>query len=450
MPHPPAEFQRSKPFSLLSLAALACLAFAAPAAAGEKTGSAIFLHPDGTGLQGWAACRMLKAGPDGEIAWDRLPHFGIYRGHMKDALVATSHGGATTHAYGVKVPADSYGMHGKEPLKALSGFQGSIMQEAMAAGKAVGVVNSGHIGEPGTGCFLASAPSRTDVESIASQVVSSGAQVIFCGGEVMLLPEGKTGVHGAPGIRRDGRDLIEETRKKGYTVVFTREELLGLDPEKVGRVLGIFAAQHTFHDKTERELKAAGLPLYAEGAPTLAEMVDVALRILNKHEAGFLLVAEEEATDNFANANNAPGTMEASLRADAAIEVAHRFVKDHPDTLLVTAADSDAGGMQVVCPSLSGGRAFPEGEDLLPWMLNGAPLDGSEGPLSPPFVSAPDRMGKRFTFGVAWAAYHDVAGGIVSRAAGMNADTLGATVDNTDIYRILYRTLFGREAGAEK
>jgi len=35
-------------------------------------------------------------------------------------------------------------------------------------------------------------------------------------------------------------------------------------------------------------------------------------------------------------------------------------------------------------------------------------------------------------------------GGIVARAAGLNAALLPASVDNTDIYRLLYATLFGR------
>jgi hypothetical protein len=38
-----------------------------------------------------------------------------------------------------------------------------------------------------------------------------------------------------------------------------------------------------------------------------------------------------------------------------------------------------------------------------------------------------------------------LSGGIVSKAFGLNADTLPPTTDNTDIYRTMYRTLFGVE-----
>ncbi len=114
---------------LLALVLLA--AGMTPSGAAEK-GNVVFFHPDGTGANHWGALRLLKAGPDGEIEWDRLPAIATYTGHMKDALAATSHGGATTHAYGVKVPANSFGMDGKTPLAAASGKPMSIMQEALA------------------------------------------------------------------------------------------------------------------------------------------------------------------------------------------------------------------------------------------------------------------------------------------------------------------------------
>ncbi|MGK7958855.1 MAG: esterase-like activity of phytase family protein, partial [Crocosphaera sp.] len=61
-----------------------------------------------------------------------------------------------------------------------------------------------------------------------------------------------------------------------------------------------------------------------------------------------------------------------------------------------------------------------------------------------PFVTgAPDADGDIFNFGVAYASTTDVAGSIVSKAFGLNSDKLAATVDNTDMYRLMYETLFG-------
>ena len=66
-------------------------------------GSVIFLHPDGTGLMHWSAGRIRWVGPDGFLAWDRLPALALYRSHLRDSLGASSNAGATIHAYGVKV-----------------------------------------------------------------------------------------------------------------------------------------------------------------------------------------------------------------------------------------------------------------------------------------------------------------------------------------------------------
>ncbi len=415
------------------------------AAPAEKlpTGNVIFIHPDGAGVNAWTACRIHKAGPDGMLAWDRLPAIGAYRGHMKDGLVGTSHGGATCHAYGVKVVADSYGMDGTTELSALSGYKGSIMEEAIEKGHPVGIVNSGHIGEPGTGVFLASAKERSDTDTIAVQVIESGAQVILCGGEQMMLPEGVTGRHGKPGIRKDERNLLKEAEEAGYTIVYDKKELDELDLNSVNRLLGVFSAGNTFNDETELELESKGLPLYNPGAPTVAEMTEVALQILSRGEKDFLLVVEEEGSDNFANNNNAPGTLEALNRADDCFAAALEFLNGDPNTMIITAADSDAGGLQVHCPAVSSGEAFPEDEPLYPWGLNGAPVDGQSGFRGLPFKSAPDARGEQFTFAILWAEYMDVAGGIVARAAGLNSDQLQPSVDNTDIYRMMYLTLFG-------
>jgi alkaline phosphatase len=414
------------------------------AAIADKGGSVIFIHPDGAGLNAWNACRLLIAGPNGKLAWDRLSRIGIYRGHCYDNPTATSQSGATTHAYGVRVSANSYGMNGQEPVKALSGFNGSIMQEALKQGKAAGIINSGHIGEPGTGVFLASSKARADVEKIAAQIITSGAEVILCGGEMYLIPEGQSGFHGV-GVRSDGKDLVAQAKELGYTVVYNSEQLTNLDLATVDKLLGLFAAKDTYNDMSEEELKAAGLPMYKEAAPDVADMMSAALTILSRRENGFILVAEEEGSDNFGNKNNAAGVMEALRRADRAYAEALRFLEQNPSTLILTTADSDAGGLQVISHGFSDGQTLlPEGQ-LPARMDNGAPLDGRSGCFSEPFMSAPDQNGQRFPFGISWASYIDVPGAILVRAAGLNCDKLAGDIDNSDIYRLMYRTLFGKE-----
>jgi alkaline phosphatase len=403
-----------------------------------ETGNVIFIHPDGSGASMWGALRLLEKGPDGNTNWDKMGQMGLYRGHLKNSTNSSSHGGATVHAFGVKVDYDTFGINAQKPIKSLSGKDYSIMIEAKKAGKAIALINSGHICEPGTGVFVANASNRNLTDAISEQIIFSGADIILAGGEELLLPEGQIGRHGKPGKRKDGRNLIEEAEKLGYTIVYNREELLklALNTEKV---LGVFSASHTFNDLTEEKLKEKGLALYNESAPSVAEMTEKALKIIKHRRKNFFMVVEEEGTDNFSNVNNAEGALEALSRADAAIGVAMKYIEKNPNTLLITAADSDAGGMEVV--NVRDSKKFEE--PLPPTVSNGAPLDGKEGTGTLPFIAAPDQFGNRLRFGICWASGDDVAGGVIAKAHGLNSELLPNNVDNTDIYRLIYATLFG-------
>jgi len=292
--------------------------------------------------------------------------------------------------------------------------------------------------------FLASSEERKNRDEIAAKVIGSGARVIMAGGEKYLLPEGTRGVHGE-GARKDERNLIEEAKAAGYTVVYTAKALADLDLSSVDKLLGVFAHEHTFNDQTEEKNRFDKKHAYIEGAPTVAEMARAALAILSRAESGFFLVVEEEGSDNLANANHASGTLEALRRADEAIGVLHDFVRYNPNTLMLMTSDSDAGGMQVRGPdpryAVAPDEAVPAAE------TNGAPVDGVAGRETPPFMSAPDQRGKRWPFAIAWSSYRDVAGGILVRAAGKNAHKVHGVIDNTEVYAIMYETLFGKKPG---
>jgi len=105
----------------------------------------------------------------------------------------------------------------------------------------------------------------------------------------------------------------------------------GSRPVRRRHALGVFAWAHTFHDKPEEILAASGKPHYEPDAPTLKEMTMAAVDILNR-DPGFLLVVEEEGSDNFGNANTAPGLldMQATPLEEAVPGVAiHAQLIDH-------------------------------------------------------------------------------------------------------------------------
>ncbi|NEQ25002.1 MAG: hypothetical protein F6K28_39105, partial [Microcoleus sp. SIO2G3] len=311
-------------------------------------------------------------------------------------------------------------------------------------------------------------------------VIRSGTDVIMGGGELYMLPIGTTGFHVTAEIdagetrpeRRPTINLIELAQSLGYTVVYTEDQMNaavnGANPPE--KLLGVFAADNTFDDTTEEELglnTANPSPLYVETAPTVAEMLDASLKIVQRDPDGFFVVLEEEGTDNFGNNNNSVGTIEAVRRADAAIGVAMDYVNTQdPNTMIVTAADSDAGGLQVVQfapytrPSgnfTPNQPAIADAEPQVPF-INVNPtttsgtrnfLDGVNGSTASatdpfrPFQSQPSLDGPMGNFGIGWVGTPDFPGSIVSKAYGLNADLLPSTLDNTEIYRMMYQSLFG-------
>jgi alkaline phosphatase len=501
-------------------AALDAAAEAAPVVLGDKTGNVIFLHPDGTGASWWQAGRTYWVGADGALAWDRLPYKATYRGHSNDdvqppgdrGLVSSSNSGATTHAFGFKVQVlDSFGQDGARPIRALSSYPGSIMREAANRGHPVGVVNDGDLPEPGTGAFLAEVGNRGQGADILDQMVlgrpgmlDRSVIVLLGGGEGFALPNTapkcdpgviaddcflhQDPVTGAGPERADGRNLIQEAKALGYVVLRTRGEFdalltrLKANPNYAPKVLGLFARDDIFNDVQEERLIAlglvqAGVPvsdkrgrlvLYGSlpgtpgfNPPTAAELTEMALLILDRRSERrgkpFMLVAEVEGTDNFGNADNAIGGLVALKNADDMIAVSRIFQAKDPDTLILTAADGDAGQMTLlsfgppfrtvdpatgnVLPVNSYNPTGDSTQNILP------PPDGIEGRLTRAFEAAPDDFGNVYTFAIGWIGTPDNYGSVISRAQGLNANLLqtrfATRFDNTDVYRLAYATLFG-------
>lgn len=427
-----------RPLRFLPLAA--ALYALAPFAPAQAAGSAIFLHPDGMGANTWTATRLYTAGVDGRLAWDRLPQVALYVGPTLDAVNQSSNAGATTHAWGLRVDLDAYGTLRGEPLtRSASGFAGSLMSEAKAAGKRIAIVNSSSLTEPGTGAFLARVPNRDDEAEIAAQILAAQPDVALGGGEMFFLPKGVTGRHGE-GVREDGRNLVEEARAAGYTVVFTAEELAAV-PAGTPRLLGLFAAEETFNEADEATLAAQKLPNFQPQAPRFDVMIAAALKQLADSPKGYLLVGNEEATDNLSGENNAPATLDAAQGADRAIAIALEQAARDPDLTVIVASDSDNGGMNATSDDLDElPRPLPQVTE------NGSPLDSDGGK---PFLTPPDRHGQRLPFYITWASLSDSAGGTVVRGMGPGAQRIEGTVDASTVFHALHAGLFGGGKAAE-
>ena len=398
----------------------------------RQRGNVIFFHPDGMSLAHWDLGRIITKGPDGLTAWDKMPQMAIYKPHLKNNLTASSNAGATVHAYGVKVGYHSFGKDNGKALKRLS-----ILKLAQQKGFNTGLLQSGFLMEPGTAVFASQSDSRKDFFGITEQLINSEVSILLGGGEKYLLPKGIKGRFGK-GARPDNKNLIQQAEKHGYLVIYSLEELKNI-PKSAKKVLGVFAYENTYNDKTEKLLKQKELKPYNEQAPTIAQMSKYALEFLSRNDKNFFLIVEEEGTDNFSNKNNSEGLFEAIKRSLKAIEFFREFLKTRKDTLLIVASDSNASSPALI-DRLSSKKLFSLNKKIGNKSDVQAPLDRQSNGL--PFASEPNKKGVVMPFAIAWPTRMDTGTGIVVKAEGFKSEKVKGVLDNTDIYKIIRQTLF--------
>ncbi|MCX7604636.1 MAG: alkaline phosphatase [Bryobacteraceae bacterium] len=170
--------------------------------------------------------------------------------------------------------------------------------------------------------FAASVRRRDDEHLIAEQYLGK-VDVILGGGRRFFSAE----------TRKDGKDLIAGFRSAGYAFVESRTQLRqqGAGAKKL---LGLFSSSHMPYTVDHRNSESL-----REQAPTLAEMTEAALALLEKQNRPYLIQIEGARVDHAAHANDAAGLLWDQIAFDEAIETVLRFVEKRPDTLVVITSD---------------------------------------------------------------------------------------------------------------
>lgn len=289
-------------------------------------------------------------GPDKALHMERLMkagNTGYCLTYQYGTVVTDSASAATALATGVKTRDAIIGKdHEGRPFK-------SIVDVAHQLGKTTGLISNTRITHATPAGFYGHVVHRDMENELAAQLVERGdITVALSGGAQHFIPEGmKVEEHAdLKGIskkagwgaskRKDSRDLIVEAKKKGYTLVVNEQELNSLDPKKNSKVMGLFAASG-FPSAIDRQ------PQHQTGVPTLSQLTQKALEILNKNSQGFFLMVEGGQIDWVAHGNDVASVLHEMLEFDEAIGVALDFAQKNPDTLVVVTADHDTGGLAI-------------------------------------------------------------------------------------------------------
>jgi alkaline phosphatase len=350
-----------------SLIAAAMAATLAPQAfaAGEAK-NVIFFLGDGMGPVTITASRIWKYKEEGQLAMETLPYTARVKTYSLDAQTTDSAPSMAAYMTGVKTRNDVLSMDGntfaKAPSKdATTGVSASVdncpatgnggpsttlLELAIAKGKATGVVSTARLTHATPGATYAHSCHRDAEYNISRQAVPGGAgfnTALGNGVDVMMggvsnywRPYDATT---RPKGRPDGRDLVAELQAKGYNFVNDLSGFNSLPTAAGTKVIGLYdfaiAQGHMSYELDRDPTKE----------PSLAQMTGKSIDILSKNTNGFFLMVEGGRIDHALHGTNAARALADTIAFDDAIKAAldkmNAIDPGLANTLIVVTADHD-------------------------------------------------------------------------------------------------------------
>ena len=341
---------------LRAVAVLGATLLAAPALAAGEAKNVIFFLGDGMGPTTVTAARIYKYGEAGKLGMEALTRTARIRTNSHDAQTTDSAPSMASYMTGVKAnnevismspETQAYDAAGKAylsgtdstcPVSGNGTPTTTVLELAKAGGKSVGAVTTTRITHATPAATYAHLCHRDGENDIAAQVVpgsgkfnaalGAGVDVLLGGGSKFFLPT--TAV--PAGKRTDGQDLTAKLTAAGYTYVTTGTALKAVNTATTTRLVGLFNADHLSYE-LDRVKKALD-------EPSLADMTETAIRILQGNSKGYFLMVEGGRIDHALHGTNAKRALEDTVAFDDAIKRALSLV-DLKDTLIVVTADHD-------------------------------------------------------------------------------------------------------------
>ncbi len=238
--------------------------------------------------------------------------WGMFFNNTYDTLVTDSAAAATQMATGKWSRPLFIGLdYNEQPVP-------TLLEMAQQCGKAIGIISDTYVTDATPASFTAHTLTRRNKYDIARQQIDLAPEVIL-GGGLKYFNQG------------ENKHLLRAAQKKGYHIAQNNKQLTKV---KSGKILGLFAEQAM--------PMAVELYKYPQ-MPSLTQMAQKAVELLEKDEDGFVLMVEAGKIDWAAHAND-PGAVLAEMKVfDELVGYLTSYVAQHPDTLLYLNADHDTG-----------------------------------------------------------------------------------------------------------
>lgn len=340
----------------------------------SKAKNVILFVGDGMGVSTVTAARILEgqlkgmAGEENNLSFDLFPFTGMAKTYNVDAQTPDSAGTMTAMMSGVKTDAGVIGIDEDAVRGDCTTAAGNELVTALElaeiSGKSTGVISTARITHATPAATYAKSVDRnwediSDIpaaqlgcKDIALQLVEfesnlkarfpkaskvNGIEVVMGGGRRHFLPKDASynspdAVSGVEGDRTDGRDLIAEwkTANPDGVYVYDQAGFDSIDPNTTERVFGLFNESHMQYE-ADRGNDIAG-------EPSIAEMTEKAINILDNNKEGFFLVVESGRIDHGHHAGSAYNALDDTIAFSKAVKAAVDSV-DMEDTLIIVTAD---------------------------------------------------------------------------------------------------------------
>jgi len=291
----------------------------------QQVKNVIFFIGDGMGISQVTASRIYLRGASGRFELEKMPVSGLVTTHSVDKLITDSAAGATAMATGYKT---RNGVVGMSPDSII--FK-TVLEAVKELGKSTGLIATSSITHATPACFASHVISRSQQAEIARQFIELGVEVILGGGKQYFIPQS------VPGSKRqDSLNLLEYAFRQEYEVIENKTQL---NRTRSDKVLGLFAMG---------ELKREG------HQPSLANMTQKALEILNRDPEGFFLMVEGSQIDWAGHDNDFPGLVREMASFDSAVAVGLEFSQKNENTLVIVTADHETGGLLITGGDVDG------------------------------------------------------------------------------------------------
>jgi alkaline phosphatase len=367
--------------------------------------------------------RLYDGGAEHQLGLESFPHLALLRNDANDFAVPDDAAVATALATGRRVNHRNLSTDPKGAILT------SIATLARKQGRSVGIVTNGLLTDAAPAAFYAHTSDARETEKIALQMVEQfRPDVALGGGAVDFLPAN------AGGHRKDGRNLLEELKKKKCDIVRTKAELEEATPFTEDGIVGVFSNEElAFSNQIES----------GSQQPSLSDMVRRAIVFLQQSSKGYLLIVDAGLVGDAAERNEGERMITETIALDRAVTTAAKYAGEK--SLILAAGKHSTGGLSFNGYPLRQDHGVgllgtsPDGYPYLTW------ASGPNGPAAqqitnlgqPPPIAAPPISTRSEPAAFQAPSALNNAEDVIALGQGMGAEKLHGIMDNTAIFEIL-------------